>query len=87
MGLGSWLKNLFQKDDEEVEVVCPKCGCKDFSTFTYLANFVEVMREVEPARYVTSGITKSTPSILSSGNSNPQSTKIISSSYSNTVVN
>lgn len=53
MGLGNWLKNLFKKDEEEV--VCPKCGCKDFATFTYLANFVEVMREVEPARYVTSG--------------------------------
>ena len=37
-------------------------------------------------KYVISGITKSTPSISSSGNDKPQSTTIISSSYSNTVM-
>ena len=37
-------------------------------------------------KYVTSGITKSTPNILSSGNSNPQSTNTISSSYSKIVM-
>ena len=37
-------------------------------------------------KYVISGITKSTPSISFPGNSNPQSTNIISSSYSKTVI-
>jgi len=37
-------------------------------------------------KYVISGITKSIPNISSSGNDNPQSTTIISSSYSNTVM-
>ena len=37
-------------------------------------------------KYVISGITKSTPNISSSGNDKPQSTTIISSSYSNTVI-
>ena len=37
-------------------------------------------------KYVISGITKSTPNISSSGNDKPQSTTIISSSYSKTVI-
>ena len=37
-------------------------------------------------KYVTSGITKSTPNMSSPGNSSPQSTSIISSSYSKTVM-
>jgi len=37
-------------------------------------------------KYVTSGITISIPSISSVGNSIPQSTTIISSPYSNTVI-
>lgn len=55
MGIGVWLKNLFKKDKVVNELVCPKCGSKDFSYFTYLSNFVEVMREQEPARYTKSG--------------------------------
>ena len=53
------------------------CPCVIISPFI-LSTFL--------CRYVISGITRSTPSISSSGNDKPQSTTIISSSYSNTVM-
>ena len=54
MGIGVWFRNLFSNNNVE-EIVCPKCGSKDFSYIMHLANFVEVMRGTEPARYVKSG--------------------------------
>ena len=60
MGLGHWLKNLLNKKDDVSELmeslICPKCGSKEFGYFTYLANFVEVMREQEKPRYIKSGV-------------------------------
>ena len=56
MGIGAWFRSLFKKEEDDVvEIICPKCGSKEFSYFTYLSNFVEVMREIESPKYMKSG--------------------------------
>lgn len=53
MGLLSWFKDLFKKEDEDVhlEVRCPKCGSTKIGYFTGLANYVQVIQDKEEPKY------------------------------------
>lgn len=51
MGLVGWLLKKFNKEPEETEFKCPKCGSTDVGFYTVLSNFVQVMREQESPKY------------------------------------
>ena len=54
MGLLTWFKELFKKDDDEVHldiIQCPKCGSTDIGYFTGLVNYVQVIQDKEDPKY------------------------------------